>query len=151
MTIHGSMPSRSKWVVPLIWKLCPFIEDKPSFSQTALHLARNQVHFIGAHWPSANSNVKSGAVSGMDVFDERWCSRADVALHEHVESVMLTSSPFSFVFMHGMWKFTYLRPLVAIPCLIWVDQETWEVGSKQESIKSSPTLNHVSNSKKDEQ
>jgi len=85
----------------LRWKLCPFIEDKPSFSQIVLHLERNEVHFIGANWPSADLNAKSGAEAGMDVFNERWCSRAVVAMHRQVESVTLTSYPHSFVLVHG--------------------------------------------------
>ena len=140
MTTHGSTPNKSKWVIPPIWNPCPLIEDKPSFSHTALQQDRNHEHCIGDHCPSAILNMNRGADSGIATFEERWCSRAVVALQGHVESVTLTSSPFSLVLVFGKWKFMYFRLLVAMPCLIMVEWETWDVGSKDELMRSSSNL-----------
>jgi len=73
---------------------------------------------MGDHWPLAVSKVKSGTDVGTSELDDKWCSRVDVALQGHVESVALMTSPFSFVLVRGMWKFMYLRLLAAMAHLI---------------------------------
>jgi len=105
MTTHGSTPSSNRWVVPPIQKPWPLTDVNLSFSQMALHLAMNHECFIGAHWPFTVSKVKRGADLGIAMLEDKWCSRVEVALHGQVESMMLMSSPVSFVFVCGIWKF----------------------------------------------
>ena len=85
ITTHGLTPSKSRCVVPPIWKPWPLTKDSPSFSHTSLHQSRNHILFIGAQEPSAVSNANSGDELGMLVLDNRWCSNAEIVLHSHVE------------------------------------------------------------------
>src|SRR5882724_10978552 len=41
---------------------------------------RNHVRFMGDHWPLAILKVKSGAEVGTSELDDKWCSKAEVAL-----------------------------------------------------------------------
>ena len=104
------------------------------FSQITLHLVRNQPHFLGNQPSSAISKVKRATVVGTSKFDDRWCSKAEVALQGQVKSVALMSSPLSFVLVCGMRKFMYLRPLVAMLCLMSVK---WE----KKCVKQGQTTN----------
>jgi len=120
--------------------LCPLLKDRSSSSHMALQCVRNHKHLIGSQWLSPVSYAKNGAFMGMDSFNSKWCSRASVALHGQVESIMLMSSPFSHIFMHGRWKFINFNPLVAVPCLMRVEHKAWEVWSKCKSMINSPSL-----------
>jgi len=62
-----------------------------------LQQARNHDCLIGDHVSIPVLNVNRGVESGIILLEDRWCSKAIMVLHWHVESVILTSSPFSFV------------------------------------------------------
>jgi len=63
---------------------------------------------------------------------------ADVGLQSQPVSVMDTSSPLSLVLVRGRGIEAKAEPLAAMPRLIRAEQETWEAGSKEESISNSP-------------
>ena len=128
MTTHGSTPIKSRWVVPPTWKLWPLTDVRPSASHIELQQSIIQDHHIGDHVSMPVSKANRGVELGMDLLEERWCSKAVVALHWHVESVILISSPFSFVLVRGKWKLMNLRLLAAVPCLTSVEWDTCEEG-----------------------
>src|SRR5882672_5601832 len=64
MTIKGSTPIRSRWVVPPIRKLWPVRVCSPAPLQTSLHLLKNQLLFIGANEPDSVSKVNMWAEEG---------------------------------------------------------------------------------------
>jgi len=140
MTTHGSTPIKSRWVVPPTWKLWPLTDVRPSASHIALQWSINQDHHIGDHVSMPVSKANRGVELGMDLLEERWCLKAVVALHWHVESVILISSPFSFILVCGGWKLMNFRPLAAVLHLTSVEWDTCEEGSKFESMISSPSL-----------
>ena len=78
-----------------------FMDAKPSADHIVLQQSMNHDHYISDHMPFPVLNANRGAVSGMSWFEERWCSKDVVALHWHVELVILMSLPFSFVLVHG--------------------------------------------------
>ena len=120
MTTHGSTPSSNKWVVPPIQNPWPLTEVRPSLAQTSLQRSRNQVLFIGAQELFEVLNANSGAVEGMSVLDERWCSKAVMALQLQVESDMFMLAPFALVFVWGMRKLMNFVLFDACPLVIFV-------------------------------
>jgi len=67
ITMKGSMPRRSKCVVPQILKLCPEVVVRPLESHTSLHLSRNQDLCIGKKCPDIVSNPKIWLEGGTQV------------------------------------------------------------------------------------
>src|SRR5882724_3661480 len=104
MMIQGSTPRSNRWVVLPMRKPWPDIVGKPLACHILLHLSMNQACFRGDKEPSAVSKAKRGVSGGRLVFKERWCSKARVGLHWHVESGMLIWSPLGLVFDRGILK-----------------------------------------------
>ena len=61
---------------------------------------------------------------GMSVLDDRWCSKAVIALQLQVELDMFILAPFALVFMWGMRNLTNLVLLEARPLVIFVAHVT---------------------------
>jgi len=61
---------------------------------------------------------------GMSVLDERWCSKAMMALQLQFESDMFMLAPFALVFMWGMRKLTNFVLFEAWPLVIFVVHAT---------------------------
>ena len=128
MTMKGSTPSKSKWVVPPMQNLWPVSRGIAESNHALLQQSMNQVHFMGAQAPCSVLYANRGAFGGMLALMLQWLLKAARVLHLQPESVQQIHLPFNFVFIKGAKKPPYLTPLEANPCFVHVVLEAWRWG-----------------------